>query len=64
MDSEIVVNMGNVVGGASSQANILACAIAMGADLTMCSRELIISKSWLSRADPSLGGTGVRNGLR
>ncbi|UWP60503.1 ABC transporter substrate-binding protein [Ruminococcus gauvreauii] len=30
MDSEIVVNMGNVVGGASSQANILACAIAMG----------------------------------
>ncbi len=30
MDSDIVVNMGNVIGGASSQANILACAIAMG----------------------------------
>lgn len=30
LESDIVVNMGNVVGGASSQANILACAIAMG----------------------------------
>ena len=30
LDSDIVVNMGNVIGGASSQANILACAIAMG----------------------------------
>ena len=30
MESDIVVNMGNVVGGASSQANIIACAIANG----------------------------------
>ena len=30
MESDIVVNMGNVVGGASSQANITACAIANG----------------------------------
>ncbi|MGJ4850987.1 extracellular solute-binding protein [Bacillota bacterium Meth-B3] len=29
-DSDLVVAMGNVIGGASSQANILACAIAMG----------------------------------
>lgn len=30
MDSDIVVNMGNVVAGASSQVNVVACAIAMG----------------------------------
>lgn len=29
-DSDIVVNMGNVVAGASSQVNVIACAIAMG----------------------------------
>lgn len=32
MDSDIVVNVGSVLTGASSQANILACAIAMGGD--------------------------------
>lgn len=30
MDSDIVVNMGNVVSGASSQVNVIACAIANG----------------------------------